>query len=249
MPEARLRSAIERLAGVRIMDSDSLPRGIDVFADLRNDLPGVDPRVVLDVGAHRGESVRAYLRAFPAARIYSFEPIGETFSQLSDRFTAEPRVECFRLAIGAEPAKGTMTVLPEDTTLSSLSPPARVAEAPTARAESVEIETLDRFCAAHGIEHVDFLKVDTEGHDLDVLRGAEDLLGAGAIELVEVESGMSRDNATHVRFESLKEHLEEKGYRLFALYQQMREWPTDSPHLRRVDAVFISAPLVASRRS
>jgi len=41
---------------------------------------------------------------------------------------------------------------------------------------SVETITLDSFCEKHGIERVDLLKIDVEGYDLDVLKGAERLL-------------------------------------------------------------------------
>ena len=109
------------------------------------------------------------------------------------------------------------------------------------------MESLDRFTRSQGIEHIDFLHVDTEGHDLEVLRGADRLLGSGGVDLIEVEAGMNPQNGTHVPIELLKRHLEERDYSLFALYEQVREVYERKPHLRRVNAVFVSAQVIAAQ--
>jgi len=41
------------------------------------------------------------------------------------------------------------------------------------------VTTVDAYCAAQGIERVDYLKVDSEGHDLAVLQGAAGMLEVG----------------------------------------------------------------------
>jgi hypothetical protein len=49
----------------------------------------------------------------------------------------------------------------------------------------------DSFCEEHGIERIDFLKIDTEGLDLRVLRGFDRMLGSGAVEVVQFEYGLA----------------------------------------------------------
>jgi len=90
--------------------------------------------------------------------------------------------------------------------------------------------------------------VDTEGGDLDVLLGAKKMLQSHLIDLVEVEAGMNPKNHKHVRFEILKGFLEEKGYFTFGIYEQMHEWPSKEPHLRRINAVFISSNVMENNR-
>ncbi len=69
------------------------------------------------------------------------------------------------------------------------------------------------------------MKIDTEGYDLEVLRGAESLLTHQRVDLVQVEAGMNRDNHRHVTFILLTEYLERFNYRLFGIYNQSGEWP------------------------
>lgn len=242
--KSRARKATERLIRARILSNQQLPRGIDVFVDLRKDLPGVMPRVVFDVGANVGGATSAYLAAFPEAEIYSFEPAAKTFAQLSRRFDAEPRVHCFQLAMSVNSTEGTLMVDESLSTLASLSETAYVTEKATALEESVVLESLDRFTRTQQIDQIDFLKVETVGHELEALRGAEQLLRSGAIDLVEVEVGMHPQK--QVPIEILKRHLEDRGYSLFGIYEQVPEWTLRKPHLRRANAVFVSAQVIAA---
>ena len=53
--------------------------------------------------------------------------------------------------------------------------------------ETVELTTLDNFCEQQGIQKLDLLKLDVEGHELSVLEGAERMLAAGRIEVIQFE--------------------------------------------------------------
>jgi hypothetical protein len=59
--------------------------------------------------------------------------------------------------------------------------------APETGTETVRLETLDRYCDERGIPEVDYLKVDVEGHELAVLRGAAGLIGRRAVRYVQLE--------------------------------------------------------------
>jgi len=114
--------------------------------------------------------------------------------------------------------------------------------------EDVNIVTLDDYCRAKSIGKVNYLKIDTEGGDLEVLRGGEGMLQEQRIDFVEVEAGMNADNKRHVPFEILKDYLESRGYPLFGVYEQVPEWPTKEPHLRRTNPVFISRRMIEMNR-
>src|SRR5207302_8420708 len=51
--------------------------------------------------------------------------------------------------------------------------------------EGVRIETLDYYCKQHQIEYIDLLKLDVEGHELDVLNGAKCMFSKAAIGMVQ----------------------------------------------------------------
>ncbi len=67
--------------------------------------------------------------------------------------------------------------------------PTQVVQVEVSAAERVEVRTLDDFCAEQGVERIDFLKLDVEGHELAVLRGAQRMLGAGAVSMIQFEFG------------------------------------------------------------
>jgi FkbM family methyltransferase len=234
---------IRKIAAAPPRENVIKPRGADLFDDLEHCFPGYSPRVLLDVGANIGQSAIALARRFPSADIYSLEPFPAVFAELQSKVDAYPRIYCHNLACGAssgfaffrrdtDPTMGRLEVRPEHD----------VAAQP-ADGTLVKVTTVDAFCSANGLERIGLLKIDTEGGDLDVLRGAECMLSAARIDFVEVEAGMNRDNRYHVPMFELLGFLEDKGYRLFGIYEQIPEWPSGRPFLRRANIVFLSPEL------
>jgi FkbM family methyltransferase len=146
--------------------------------------------VVLDVGANRGDYARKVRELAPDARVFAFEPHPVTFPHLlaaarDGGFTA------VNAACGEEP--GTLTLYDyagSDTGTQHASLYRGVIEelhAGRATGVDVRVVTVDAFIAEHGIERVRLLKVDTEGHEAGVLRGARGAIAAGRVELVQFE--------------------------------------------------------------
>lgn len=196
-------------------------------------LPHVGFGVMFDVGANVGSWVVKYGSAFPNCAIYAFEPASTTFGILEKNVGARPNVQCFNIGLGAYEAAMEMGV-----DGASPSNAVGVVSGPNVLVETVQIRSGDTFCREHRIDHIDFLKIDTEGFDLSVCQGFEAMLKEHRIDLVQVEAGMNPDNNRHVPFEELKRYLESRGYLLFKIYNPTFE--SRVPVLRRCNAVFIS---------
>jgi FkbM family methyltransferase len=212
-----------------------LPRGISLYNDIAEFLRNTRIDVIFDVGAHIGESTLYYARQFPDATIYSFEPVGKIFDKLSNAFAGSSRVRCFNTAVCDKIGYGLMrqrTI--GQSTINCLD------KCHDEVPNSVPITTIDAFCQEAGINSINFLKIDAEGNDLSVLTGANGMLGQQRIDLLQVEAGMNQDSGIFNSFEELKRFLEERDYLLFAIYEQIGEWPTNDIHLRRTNPVFIS---------
>ena len=110
----------------------------------------------------------------------------------------------------------------------------------------VTATTLDELARAGGVEHVDLLKVDVEGHELSVFAGAKDLLSEQRIDVIYVEAGVDPETTQQVYYRRIEDALNAYGYRLFRIYEQTHEWPTDSPLLRRVNLSFMSDSFASS---
>jgi FkbM family methyltransferase len=238
-----LNAVLQRLAGVHIYRVP--PRGVDVASDIARTLRGYEIRTVLDVGANVGQSTTRYLQSFPNAHIYCLEPVLGTFRQLQQNFKGLERVHCVQLALGSFAGPGQMALRGRSDRHFLLKRDCRQHETDT---ETVNVSTLDEFCAARNILDISYLKIDTEGGDLEVLKGGERMLSEQRIDFVEVEAGMHAGNRSHVPFELLKSHLESKGYALFGIYTQIPETARDEPHLRRSNCTFVSRQMIDTGR-
>jgi len=237
---------VEHLADIHIYHV--LPRGVDVAYDIVNSFPMYRVGIVFDVGANVGQSARRYLGCFPGSQVYCFEPVRDTFRQLQDNLRGNDRVHCVRLALGSSKGKGEMALKGSSEMFFLLGQSRDSPANEHVMTEEVDIVTLDEFCCASKIGQVNYLKIDTEGADLEVLKGGENLLDEQRIDFVEVEAGMNAGNKRHVPFETLKHYLESRSYLLFGIYEQVGEWPTKEPHLRRTNPVFVSRRMIETNR-
>ena len=217
------------------------PLGVDLNHDLQQ-LSAQHVGTVFDVGANVGQSAQQYRKTWPDAVIHSFEPVMSTFEKLKGAFAGDQRVVPHRIALSKEAGEGQMILAGKhdmhylDRGLSS--------QSERGAAETVPLTTLDAFCKGEGISHINFLKIDTEGADMDVLLGAEKMLSSQSIDIIQVEAGLHPDNQRHVPFESFKSHLEGFGYRLFGIYDQYPDRYSGLPIARRCNPVFISGQVI-----
>jgi FkbM family methyltransferase len=149
---------------------------------------GVQVRTVIDVGANRGLWTEAALLAFPDAHIHAFEPAAACQAELEGRYARVPRVTLNSTALGAVAGEGVLHSDapgggPASLTLRQLDHVGLTMDLE----EPVEVSTLDAYVAARGIDRVDVLKIDVEGHELDVLKGAAASLAT--ISVVQFEFG------------------------------------------------------------
>ena len=77
-----LRRLVERRRGTHTVSEPRLPHGQDVVADLWRRAPDLAVSIIFDVGANEGQSALRFAKAFPGARIVSFEPFQSTFARL-----------------------------------------------------------------------------------------------------------------------------------------------------------------------
>lgn len=232
----RTKLALERTFGVHLLKE--LPHGTEAMLDVQRLLPKYRCEVVLDVGANVGQTVNSVKYWYPRTRMHCFEPSAENFRLLQQNVAGFEGVKCWQTALGAERGSAQLSV-------DGLHSMFRLADTATGQTERVDLDTLDDFMEREGIERVSYLKIDTEGHDLQVLQGGKRSLAAQRIDLVEVEAGMNPTNDHHVPLEQLKQLLEAVGYLLLGIYEQRHEWPTKRPVLRRCNAVFVSPTVVS----
>jgi FkbM family methyltransferase len=221
-----------------------MPQKSPLVEAVKKHFPGYAPEIIFDVGANVGATARGFSEGFPEATIYAFEPVEATFRKLAQKVAMHERVRPFNLALGRRPRSVRMRI-------KSLSVSNRIAgwRDTFKPCETVKMASGDGFCEERGLSHIGLLKIDAEGHDLEVLYGFERMLKEMRVDLVEAEVGMNPENRRHVPFEAVKRYLEHLGYRLFLIYEQRRETLFGrGAMLRRCNVVFASAKLLDAAR-
>jgi len=148
------------------------------------------PKLVFDIGANLGEWTSLLLETARESRkqieVHAFEPCSGTYQQLAGRIRAAGwcNVRAVPLACSSRSGKATMSVYAVGAGTNSI---VEKIDHESASREEVDVTSIDDYCAANGIGHVDFIKIDTEGNDFEVLLGTRGLLETGKVELVQFE--------------------------------------------------------------
>lgn len=218
-----IKTTVESVLDCRIY-RHSIPQGTDIYYDLKRSFGLEAFQVVFDIGANVGQSAVEYCKGFPHANIYSFEPVSSTFQTLLTNIQGQPRIQAYQCGMGAQQQKVTIGVN-DISTISSISNQTIDESAPAAlRKEEINMETVDAFCAAKGLRTIDFLKTDTEGYELQVLKGCQKMLENQQIKVLMAECSPRDNDDYFVSFSALNRFLEEVGYELYGIYGQQLEW-------------------------
>lgn len=206
-------------------------KGVDVQEDMATLLPGPG-RTCFDVGANVGQTIIKLLKGLDQPKIHSFEPSTKIFKSLeakrSSMGDAWRNVELHRLALSDESGVSEFRNY-EKHVLSSMLPLSSDQRNPFVRdkdqiteVEVVQVQTLDDFVAAHGIDHIDLLKIDTQGADLRVLKGGQKTFERSAIHSVFVEMNFEPLYEGQGRPSEIIEFLAARGLYLVDIYEKYR---------------------------
>ena len=184
----RMLNLAVRGMGVGNPASELIGREEDRF--LRR-LATIDDLKVFDVGAHIGDYARRLREVSPTAHIWCFEPHPETFKRLSE---AAQRLGFTAVNAGLSDHAGTMPLYdyadsPGGGTAHATLQADVIESVHHGRSSAVEVDvvTVDSYMKANAISHLNLLKIDAEGHELAILRGASDAIASAAIDVVQFE--------------------------------------------------------------
>jgi FkbM family methyltransferase len=219
------RKLAKKALGIQTWNSDD---------DQKRVIP--DAKVIFDVGANVGQTAKTYRRLFPQADIWSFEPFPNSYESLrrsisdsDQRFHPEP------LALSDRVASASLNIGAVSYTNSMLR-----RETDTGQSIEIETDTLDHFCSERDISHIDILKVDVEGAEDRVFKGARGLFARRAIRSVFVEVYFRPVYDGMPLFWDLQAQLNYLGFNLFGLYSLV---PTGSGALSFANALYVQQPV------
>ena len=175
---------------------------------------GIANPIVLDLGAHIGTYSAAIFKLCPGAKIYAFEPSSFACSQLQQRFQNDPRIEIYSFAISDVGGSSTLWSDIAGSGLASLS--RRKLEhfnLTFDHAEEVQLKTLDDWNLEVDIQP-DLIKMDVEGHELNVLNGAKSILKSAKVVQFEF-GGCNIDTKTY--FQNFWYFFSQADFKIFRI--------------------------------
>lgn len=175
-------------------------------------------RVWIDVGAHEGETTFPFAAQDPWLLVYAFEPNLRAASRIMARLR---NYVVLPIAISERDGSAELQLNAYEQS-SSLLPPdpdgvkAWITEQHFEVVDSVTVPTmrLDTFMNAVGLETIDYLKVDAQGLDLDVVKSAGDRLADVAKVQLEATTASYRQYEGAPDKSAILEYMESKGFRL-----------------------------------
>lgn len=141
---------------------------------------------IAHVGAHNGKEVLVYNRLFPNADVHLFEPNKSSYEELENKFKDKNKIYLYNLALGNESGEkllNTSSSFPN--TSSILEPNLHKEYYPEVVFDNEEIIQLKKFDSL-GLKNVNFMSIDTQGYELEVLKGSKEQLSNMDYLIVEI---------------------------------------------------------------
>ena len=192
------------------------------FAVMRSLLRSGD--IFFDVGSSIGlYSVFASRIVGPSGKVYAFEPVPETFWMLHETLVLNrcTNVIALQKAVYSDQRIRKINLFDlQYSDWNTLGIPVMTSlqgkKVTPINSVNVECETIDSFCRGHGIDRINFLKVDVEGFEKRVFEGATHFLADRRIDFISFEISQDPLAGAHFTAKETFEILASFGYHSFA---------------------------------
>lgn len=208
------------------------------FGDMRTVLEyvrnvGFRPGFIVDVGAHAGSWTEMALDVFPDAGVLMIEPQPEMRETLEAYCTRDPRVRRVEVAAGARDEVRYQTIWP-DLQGSSFLPRPSSERIASGEQRPVRLRPLDDLLAEDGRGIPDLVKLDVQGYELEVLKGARSVLGRTELLILETSLFAFLDDIPILR--EVIGFMGDHGYEVYDVAGRIRR-PIDAA-LGQLDIAF-----------
>lgn len=209
--------------------------------------------VVFDVGANIGLWSKHALKVNSNLKVYAFEPIPQIFSILVTNIDAKTfNFYPYLIGLSDNNSQKSFYIYSKNIETTGMSTcyrreediEKRIGLVPTKI--NIKTKTLDLFCEEQAISSIDFLKIDTEGSEYDVLKGAAGMLQKNSISAIQFEYGGTYVSA-HIKLQDVFFFLKSFGYRVFRILPDklvhITEWKAELENYRYANFLAISSTL------
>ena len=175
--------------------------------------------MIFDVGAHKGQTSSYFCKLFPQSIIHAFDPSPYLFAEAEKNLSKRKNIRCHNFAFGEANEEAFLTKPDSDLC-------GQVVKAQENNSTAISVRRLDGFCQVENISAIDLLKIDVEGNELSVLKGASGMIERNAIRAIFLECDFNKDDAQHSYFFDIFEFLSERNFCFHGLFDVVRYSPS-----------------------
>lgn len=175
--------------------------------------------VIIDVGANFGLMALPFAQMAPQGMVYAFEPAHYAVTHLKRNISLNPelakRIEVINAFASAKSSENTdMRAIASWKVSSDNESHHPVNMGAVKSAEGVPGIALDDFCKQKNLTHVDFIKMDTEGYESDVMKGATETIAKYRPQII-FELGLYSMPERGIDFSFFSEYFAKLNYRMY----------------------------------
>lgn len=217
---------------------------INFIRHIAGTVQGKNSFVSFDIGANHGIYTDYILQLVPGEKqCFLFEPQAKLYDQLCAKYSGARDVMIIKKGCGSKQAMVELFSFGEDTVASVYNTFKGTVQPKSC--ETIDIIRLEDFFREQGLAFIDLVKIDVEGHELEVIKGMVKYLQEGKIKIIQFEFG-SFNIASRTFFKDFWDMLH-TDFRLYRLLKDgMIEIKDYSPDLEIFDTTNYAAILKLS---
>lgn len=208
-------------------------RFIESLAIKRNDL-------IIDVGSHEGESISRFLSINKNIKIHSFEPNDICYQKSLKKYLGHKNVFLNNMALGKKKSIRTFNINNNSQTSSFYKINQNFKfenkKFKTIKKKKIILETLDNYCFKNKIKKINFLKLDTQGWEKEILLGAKNLLNRRRIKKIQIEITLCNHYEKSFNFLEFEKILLKYGFKLINISNPT--WDNKAKKILWLDALY-----------
>lgn len=196
--------------------------------------------IILDIGGGIGASLKLFSGHFPDKKIMVFEPVTESYNAIKERFPDHVNIEFIKAAAGNETSEKEINIAGRITSSSLLplvaDPDSDVFNEKNlgqVRVEKIKIVRLDDFLAKNSDE-VGIMKIDVQGFEMDVLKGAEMTLKRTDIIVLEANNHDAYSGSA--KYYDIDRYLRDRNFALYNIFPSI----VDNDRLKEWDMIYLN---------
>ena len=172
--------------------------GIYATIELKELIKGIKtPETIIDIGSNKGQFILLIEKIYPNKNIYSFEPIKEMINKQKKFFAYKNNIIFHNVALGSSTTLKEFLItarMDSSSFLKIVSDKNKSKNYDIVENRNIQINTLDDLLINEKISHPVLIKIDVQGYELEVLRGANNLLKKTDYLLLEVSKNEMYQN-------------------------------------------------------